>query len=166
MAHSRRSKAQLATQTWQLMFDFLIFTSPSREHSLARRGLTPNDNRALYCLDEEHGRPIGTLATQWGCDPSNATFIIDRLEKSGLAERRTAESDRRVKLVALTPLGARMRAELLGEFYTPPLELLNLPVADLETLAKIIRKLQPAPKNTAARRDPASPPTTRAKRNP
>ena len=143
MTDSRRTKADLAGPAWRLMFDFLISTTPVRERSLARRGLTPNDSRALFSLGEDQGRPIGALASQWGCDPSNATFIIDRLERSGLAERRADPADRRVKLVVLTAHGARTRSDLLDEFHLPPPELTNLSAEDLRALEGIFRKLQP-----------------------
>ena len=42
------------------------------------------------------------LADEWTCDASNATFIVDRLEERGLAERRSVPEDRRLKLVVLT----------------------------------------------------------------
>jgi MarR family transcriptional regulator, organic hydroperoxide resistance regulator len=53
------------------------------------------------------------LAGRLQCDPSNVTFLADRLEQRGLIERRTDPSDRRVKLVALTPAGLRMRHQIL-----------------------------------------------------
>src|SRR5690242_18313955 len=74
----------------------------ARSASLARRNLTPNDARALWSLQLDQGRPIGELAREWECDPSNATFIVDRLETAGLAARKPHPSDRRVKLVSLT----------------------------------------------------------------
>jgi DNA-binding MarR family transcriptional regulator len=143
MTDPRRTKADLAGRAWQLIFDFLVSTTAIRERSLARRALTPNDSRALFSLDEDQGRPIGTLASQWSCDPSNATFIIDRLEKSGLAERRATSDDRRVKLVVLTARGAQTRSDLLKEFHLPPPELTNLSATDLQALEKIFRKLRP-----------------------
>jgi hypothetical protein len=42
-----------------------------------------------------------SLADEWRCDASNATWIVDRLEKLGLAERKTVPHGRRVKLVVL-----------------------------------------------------------------
>ena len=86
------------------MFDYLIRSGPHRTRSLAKRGLTPNDSRALFSLAVNEGRTMRTLADSWECDPSNATWIIDRLEKLGLAERRSVPEDRRVKLVVLTCL--------------------------------------------------------------
>ena len=108
------------------MFDVLMRSAPQRTHSLSSRGLTPNDSRALHALDAGEGLPMRSLAAAWDCDPSNATWIVDRLEALGLAERRAAPSDRRVKLVALTAKGQRTKAELMEEFYRPPAELAAL----------------------------------------
>ena len=148
MAPPREDKQELARSTWQLMFDFLTLTTPIRERSLASRGLTPNDARALFSLDGNEGRPIGTLANRWGCDPSNATFIIDRLEKDGLAERRPSPSDRRVKLVILTPRGAELRSNLLDEFHVPPAELDVLSAAELTQLRNVLRKVAQSAEET------------------
>jgi DNA-binding MarR family transcriptional regulator len=142
MAGSSKDKKALARRAWQLMFEFLIRTAPQRGKSLGRRGLTPNDSRALSNLDPREGRSMRSLADKWECDASNATWIVDRLEKLGLAERRSVPNDRRVKLVVLTPRGAKMKAELMQEFLTPPAELLELDRTDLETLQRILDKLQ------------------------
>ena len=126
------------------MFGLLMRSAPQRTAALTRRGLTPNDSRALHSLDAAKGLPMRTLADTWGCDPSNATWIVDRLEGLGLAERRPAENDRRVKLVALTAQGERTRAELLDEFYRAPEELTALERGDLEALHRILAKLEDA----------------------
>lgn len=56
-------------------------------------------------LDRTHGRSMSQLADEWLCDASNATWIVDRLEERGLAERETTPTDRRVKdAVAKLPL--------------------------------------------------------------
>ena len=144
MNSARGGKAALAKRAWQLMFDYLMYTRPARDRSLESRGLTPNDARALSSLNRDEGRPIGKLARAWGCDPSNATFIIRRLEQGGLAERRTMPGDGRVKLVALTARGEKVRKELLAEFHEPPPELLGLASCDLEALAEILKQLRPA----------------------
>jgi DNA-binding MarR family transcriptional regulator len=123
------------------LFDYLMSTRPVRDESLARRNLTPNDARALGSLDRDIGRPIGSLAAEWGCDPSNATLIIDRLERLKLVERRPSPADRRVKLVKLTPRGARTKAELLDEFHAPPPAFLELDRADLEALERILKRI-------------------------
>jgi DNA-binding MarR family transcriptional regulator len=131
----------LAEQVWTLMFDYLIRSAPQRTRSLAKRGLTPNDSRALFSLAVNEGRTMRALADGWECDPSNATWIVDRLEKLGLAERRSVPEDRRVKLVVLTTKGDRTRAALLKEFHTPPPELAALAPADLEDLHRVLARL-------------------------
>lgn len=135
---------ELAADTWRLMFDFFISSNPQRTESLQRRGLTPNDSRILSSLDAE-GRPIGELARQFNSDPSNTTWVVDRLEKAGYVERRPSPADRRVKLVALTARGIETRDALLAEFRLPPPGLAALPAADLEALHRIFGKLAPTP---------------------
>lgn len=130
-----------AERVWRLLFRVLMASSGARMESLTRRGLTPNDARALWSLDAEEERPIGELAREWGCDPSNATYIIDRLEKAGLAERRLSPIDRRVKLIALTEAGVRTRSELEAEYHKPPPEILELDEADLLVLERALSKV-------------------------
>ena len=131
----------LAGRVWRQLFDLLMRSAPDRTRSLARRGLTPNDSRALHALDVETGLPMRSLAEAWACDPSNATWIVDRLESLGLAERRPSLEDRRVKLVRLTAKGQRAKDELMDEFYAPPGEIAALSRQDLEALNRILSKL-------------------------
>lgn len=135
--------AELAADTWRLMFDFFVSTNPQRSDSLQRRGLTPNDLRILNSLDTV-GRPIGELARQFNSDPSNTTWVVDRLEQAGYVERRPSPTDRRVKLVALTPLGLETQTALLAEFRVPPPGLAALSSDELETLHRIFLKLSPS----------------------
>jgi DNA-binding MarR family transcriptional regulator len=134
MARRSMSKAALAAETWRGIFDFIIATADDRNAVLARLGLTPNDSRALSSLDPEVGRTMRSLAGHWRCDASTATWIVDRLEAKGLAERTAHATDRRVKLVVLTPLGIQTRAEMIAGTYTPPAELLKLDRAALVAL--------------------------------
>lgn len=85
-----------------------------------------------------------SLADEWECDPSNATWIVDHLEKLGLAQRQVVLHDRRVKLVVLTRKGQKTRTELLEEFHQPPVEFDRLERADLEALERVLAKLTPS----------------------
>jgi MarR family transcriptional regulator, organic hydroperoxide resistance regulator len=133
-----------ARRVWQTLFDLLVRSAPARTASLARRGLTPNDSRGLFSLDPRTGRSMRSLADEWQCDPSNATFIVNRLEELGLASRQPLLNDKRVKLVVLTRKGEKTRTELLQEFHQPPPEFDGLSRGDLETLERILAKLRPA----------------------
>lgn len=88
--------------------------------------LTPGLSAHLLMLDEQDGRPMGWLAAQFSIDASTVTWIVDQLEGRGLVERRPMPGDRRVKNVALTPLGVRTKARLEEMLYEVPPELLRL----------------------------------------
>jgi DNA-binding MarR family transcriptional regulator len=142
----------LARRVWQALFDLLLRSAPVRTASLARRGLTPNDSRALFSLDPRTGRSMRSLADEWQCDPSNATFIVDRLEELGFASRQPLLHDKRVKLVVLTRKGERTRTDLLQEFHRPPAEFDGLDHGDLEALERIVAKLTRTPTSAVASR--------------
>jgi len=135
------SKRALATEAWKPLARFFFETGKHRQRVFADRGLTPNDARALFVLDRTRGHSMSELADQWLCDASNATWIVDRLEERGLAERRTIPTDRRVKLVVLTAKGDRTRDEMIRTLYEPPPELLELGREDLEALRDAVSKL-------------------------
>jgi DNA-binding MarR family transcriptional regulator len=140
MGDNRRKQAR-AHRAWQLMFNFLVATNSLRAKTIARHGLTPNEARALFGLSLDQGRRIGSLAEDWACDPSNVTFMIDRLERAGFAERRQSSEDRRVKLVHLTPRGHQTKRQILDEHHTPPPSITELDSDDLDALVRILGKL-------------------------
>jgi DNA-binding MarR family transcriptional regulator len=140
MSIRRPSKEALARESWQRLFDFFISTRPERDAVLERLDLTPNDSKALATLDPQ-GKSMRALAEEWGCDASNATWIVDRLEQRGLAERRAVPGDRRVKLVVLTPQGSTTRSKVMEEFHRPPPQLFRLSRRDLETLRNALARL-------------------------
>lgn len=68
----------------------------------------------VWQLDPELG-PLSRreLAERLHCDPSNVTFLVDRLEGRRLVARARVKSDRRVKALALTAAGLEVRARLI-----------------------------------------------------
>jgi DNA-binding MarR family transcriptional regulator len=150
LSRSPSTKA-LAMEAWHAIFDFIVRTADHRTAALANLGLTPNDSRALMSLDPETGRTMRSLAIEWNCDASTATWIVDRLESRGYVERRSHATDRRVKLVVLTPAGVAVRDRMVERMYTPPPELLDLDPAELVALRDAARAL-PGPGS----RDPSS----------
>jgi DNA-binding MarR family transcriptional regulator len=135
------SKKALAAEAWRPLVEFFFKTTKHRSRVLGRYGLTPGDAKALGGLEAGEGRPMGALAEEWACDASNATWMVDRLEERGLAERRSSPTDRRVKLVVLTPLGRKTRAAIMEGMYEPPPELLRLDRSDLEALRDALARL-------------------------
>ena len=135
------SKEWNAAEAWRAIFDFIVVTAPQRDAFIKHLGLSPAESRALASLEPDRGRPMRVLAQEWGCDPSNATWLVDRLEALGLARRESVPNDRRIKSVVLTAAGVKLRARLRRFFYTPPPVLLELPAQDLEALRSASTKL-------------------------
>ena len=84
--------------------------------------------------------PMRALAQQLFCDPSNVTGIVDRLEARGLIERRSSETDRRVKIIRLTAEGQRVRAEVVERMSSPPEEIAELPLESQLALRDALRQ--------------------------
>ncbi|MET8763029.1 MarR family transcriptional regulator [Lentzea sp. NPDC004782] len=61
------------------------------------------------------GSPLTTreLAERMCCEPSNVTFVIDRLEAQGLVDRVPHPNDRRARHLVLTRKGEELRRKLL-----------------------------------------------------
>ena len=100
--------------------------------------LSPPQGIVLRFLDEP--RPMVELAALMRCDNSNMTGIVDRLEERGLVERRPADHDRRVKLIAITRAGSRLRDDLNRRFAEPPEAIARLSEKDAATLRDILRR--------------------------
>jgi DNA-binding MarR family transcriptional regulator len=141
MSRKSTDKAALARDVWRRLFDLLISSGDHRARVLAEYGLTPNESRALHMLDPHEGQTMRALAQAWACDASNATWIVDRLEARAFAERRAKPGDRRVKLVVLTPKGAKALRRVREAMYEPPHEVRSLPIETLESLRAALAKL-------------------------
>jgi DNA-binding MarR family transcriptional regulator len=131
----------LAREAWVRLFDLLMRSAPHRTAVLARHGLTPNDARALASLSGA-GKKMRALAKEWGTDPSTVTWVIDRLESLGLAQRTSSPSDRRAKLIVLSERGRKVKVAVDRDFARPPPEIASLSQRDLRALIAILEKTQ------------------------
>jgi len=129
-----------AAEAWALMQRLF---GPQRKRFMALAAeyeLSPPQLGALKALDPEHPVAMSELAGILGCDNSNVTGIVDRLEYRGLVERRPAEHDRRVKLLALTDQGRELRRSIGDRLHAPPRELETLSQADQRALRDILQR--------------------------
>jgi DNA-binding MarR family transcriptional regulator len=81
------------------------------------------------------------LARRLHYDPSNITALADSLEARGLLERRPDASDRRFRLLALTPEGEKLRASLEERLAQPPQFLDRLTPAEQTQLLQLLAKI-------------------------
>lgn len=78
------------------------FESVSQAHDL-----TPVQAKVVLTLGDSGS--MGCVAGSLGCDPSNITGVVDRLEERGLLTRAEAPHDRRIKVLKPTAAGRQLR---------------------------------------------------------
>jgi DNA-binding MarR family transcriptional regulator len=129
-----------AQEAWGHFWQIFMADKPRRLAVMSELGLSFQQSMALMSL--EPGAPVtmGALATAMQCDNSNVTGIVDRLEAAGIAERRPAPHDRRVKTVVLTEHGEAVKAEVRRRAGQPPPELAALSDEDAEALRDILAR--------------------------
>jgi MarR family transcriptional regulator, organic hydroperoxide resistance regulator len=107
---------------------------------LGRLGLSFAQAHALRLLDPEEPMPMSALAERLFCDASNVTGIADRLEARGLVRRQSAEGDRRVKALTITPAGMKLREQVMELMSQPPDAIAALSEADQRALRDILAR--------------------------
>ena len=132
----------LADQAWAL----LLQVSFERVHThfaqaVAELELAPVQAKALHELNVEPPISMRELAERLKSDPSNVTGLIDRLEARGLVERRPDPQDRRIKGLALTSAGARLRERLFARLYSAPRSVAELSERDQRTLRDVLQRV-------------------------
>jgi DNA-binding MarR family transcriptional regulator len=110
--------------------------------ALEPEGLHPRHFGVMTMVAAQPGLSQQELHEKTAIDPSSMVAVIDELEAGGLAERRPAPTDRRVRTIFLTPLGEEklervrgLAAELQREFFGP------LSAEERRTLHRLLRKL-------------------------
>lgn len=114
-----------------------IFLQETEAH-----GLTPVQFAALSKLGLTPGVDQRTLAGSIGLDTSTTAGVIDRLEARGLMLRNASPEDRRVRLLRLTPEGAKLlKAVEPGMVKAQQRILKPLPAAERDAFMRMLRKL-------------------------
>jgi len=129
---TRRSKPA-GTEAFELSFHYFREHRAYMKRLLGPFDLTPMQMHALRALE---GGPLtmAALSELIFCEPPNVTPVADKLEARGLVHRLADASDRRIKRVALTDAGERMRRE-------PPPLVAALSEADQRALRDLFRKI-------------------------
>ncbi|MCW2991977.1 MAG: MarR family transcriptional regulator [Solirubrobacterales bacterium] len=127
-------------EAWQLMHRLFMSQRRRFVSIAADEQLSPPQMGALMQLDPSRPVPMGDLADTLGCDSSNVTGIVDRLEGRGLVERRAAEHDRRVKMLAVTGDGVAVRERFKTAMGEPAPAIEHLSDADARALRDLLRR--------------------------
>lgn len=138
-----------AQEAWGLLWRIMQANKP-RFMALAQElGLAPAQLHALRLLEPGAELPMSSLAGKLFCDASNVTGIVDRLQARGLIERRPAAHDRRVKLLALTGEGERVREAAWRQMSQPPAAIAALPLEQQCALRDALRAAVELPESSA-----------------
>ena len=129
-----------AQEAWMLLLDLVGSHRATIVATAAEHDLSPMQAFALRRLEPGRPLPMNELADVLGCDASNVTGIVDRLEVRGLVERRADERDRRVRNLAVTAEGAAVREDLLRRMHAPPAEIATLSATDQRRLRDVLRR--------------------------
>lgn len=122
---------------------FLSNEQHDRFHSVCTEvGLPhPGALKLLLRLGDSEVPTMGDVARLLSCDASYVTTLVDSIETLGLAERRVAPEDRRVKTIHLTDAGVRARTRAYELLTEPPPRMARLTGDETRTLARLLTKL-------------------------
>jgi DNA-binding MarR family transcriptional regulator len=107
-----KAAAEADWELGKLIHDLDMQNNARMRARVAKLDLTVAQASALCELFEP--MTIGELAGRMSCEPSNATVVIDKLQKLGLIERREHPTDRRAKQLHVTAEGAQRRKQLMA----------------------------------------------------
>ncbi|MFI0357763.1 MarR family winged helix-turn-helix transcriptional regulator [Actinomadura sp. 9N407] len=100
----------------------------------------------LLALDEVPVRSQSALAEAIHADKTRIIGVLDDLQERGLIRRSPDPSDRRVRLLSLTPEGRRLRDEAQAGIRQREARLLDhLPPAERATFLQVLRDLHDRP---------------------
>src|SRR5262249_31628831 len=128
-----RMSAEHAQSAWRAMRTLVFELNDRRAEVAATLGMSFVRAKALRRLARA---PITMreLAQELSIDAPYATLVVDDLEARGLVERRPDATDRRRKIVAVTPEGSRLAQVAEKILDVPPTALAALPAEDLAEL--------------------------------
>jgi DNA-binding MarR family transcriptional regulator len=125
-----------AADLWREISEAVLGRMESVTSDFRGTGLSPGHVRTLLVLDPDDPKPMKFLADRHVLDPSTVTWIVDRLEELKLVERRPMEGDRRVKVVALTRRGKKIKTDLERVLFAPPKGMTKLPADVLQMMSE------------------------------
>ncbi|MDX6353982.1 MAG: hypothetical protein QOF98_885 [Streptomyces sp.] len=108
----------------------------------SHQGLTSMQAKLLGLLTRP--LPMRELAALLGCDASNVTGIVDRLEAQDLARREPDPRDRRVKRVIATPKGREIVRHVRADMHTMHRALDALDPDERAALHRLVERMRPA----------------------
>lgn len=138
----KKSPRITAPRLWLVIAKSYHALSLLAEQSIANTGLCLTDFAALEALLHKGPLTISQIQEKVRLASGSMTAAVDRLEKLGLIVRKASPTDRRARVVELTPQGKRLAASCF-EQHAKDLEALmsGLSEKEMEQLYGSVKKL-------------------------
>jgi DNA-binding MarR family transcriptional regulator len=136
-----KSTKSHACEAWQLLVKLFFNQRADLPTVASQFELSPAQCHVLHLIEPGQPIPMGRLAEALACDASNVTGLVDRLESRGLVRRQPSSEDRRIKVLELTPAGARLRSTVLERMTKPPDSLARLSAEEQQALVRILKRV-------------------------
>ena len=132
----------LALKLWVVLSRAQVAIEAHAAAHAARHGLTLTEFGIMEALFHRGPMLLGEVQRRILVSSGGITYLVDRLERKGLVERRECPEDRRARYAALTPKGQTLIAEIFPE-HARALEhaLAGLDEAEKDTAARLLRTL-------------------------
>ena len=127
-----------STEAEQAMFDFVDAYDRAYELAAEQHGMSVAQACVLGRISKPRG--MGELADELGCDASNITQIVTRLEARELVERHADPDDRRSRQLTRTAAGDQLNAEFEKTFEFARAATSQLTLEEQAQLAELLRK--------------------------
>ena len=127
----KKSDRIAAPRLWLVIAKSYRALSLLAEQSIANTGLCLTDFAALEALLHKGPLTISQIQEKVRLASGSMTAAVDRLEKLGLILRKSSPSDRRARVVGLTPQGKRLAASCF-ERHAKDLEAVMSTLSEME----------------------------------
>lgn len=127
-----------STETERAMFDFVDAYDRAFEAAAVEHEMTVAQACVLGRLTRQWG--MRELADELGCDASNITQIVSRLEVRDLVRRQASPDDGRFRQLIRTPEGDAVNAAFEESFAFARAAMANLSDGERDQLAALLRK--------------------------
>lgn len=151
----RTPEQATALKLWVVLARAYDAVSRHSAADIGRYGLTQGEFGILEALYHRGPMLLGEVQRRILVSSGGITYLVDRLEKRGLVERRECAEDRRARYAALTGEGEALIARIFPE-HASCIErvLAGLPVEEQRAAVDLLRRLG----RHAADLDPCPPP--------
>lgn len=133
-----RGPVAASSEAEAALFDLVDVYDHAYETAAAQLSLSAAQACVLGRLDEPRG--MGALAEELGCDASNITQIVARLETVGLVTREPNPHDGRARLVTRTRQGDELNRRFEETFTFARLAVGRLSPDEQDQLTALLRK--------------------------